>query len=96
MVMLMPELDNPRSKKLYNLTEMRIDAGFYNIQSLADAAGLSVSETWKAGSHREISRVTATKILYALRERGYNVTITDIDWVIKPTVSKPRGPYKKK
>ena len=89
MVLMMAELDNPRVPRKYSLRDMRVDAGFFSQEALGKAAGRSKAIIWKAENHRPITRVSATMILFALRDRGYNVTINEIDWVIKPT-GQPR------
>lgn len=88
-MLLMAEVENPR-KKLHNLRDVRIDAGFFRQEDLAQAAGIDQTLVSQAESGREITRVTATKILFALRARGIQVSIHDIDWVVKPTKPKKK------
>jgi DNA-binding XRE family transcriptional regulator len=69
-------------KKLFIL---RIDAGFDSQQALANAAELNVRLVWNAENERQITWKTARKIVNALRAKGMEVEIEDIDWNVKET-----------
>jgi DNA-binding XRE family transcriptional regulator len=59
----------------------RIDAGFRTQQELADAAGVSVSIiSFAETGARRLSLKSKQLIINALRARGIEVTIGDIDW----------------
>lgn len=70
-------------KRLKNLIDLRVDAGLRTQKSLAEAAQLSETEAWKAEKGRRITRVTARAIVNALKARGIEVEIDEIDWNVK-------------
>jgi DNA-binding XRE family transcriptional regulator len=63
-----------------SLLGLRIDAGFERQIDLAKAAGLTKSTVWLAENGKPISSKSAYKIIKALKERGLNVRIDELDW----------------
>ncbi len=62
----------------------RVDAGFNSQQELAEAAGLHLStiNAAETGGH-QLSWKSKRKIVNALKARGLQVEVEDIDWGTK-------------
>lgn len=91
---VMTEQSAPQPNQKFNLLELLLDAGFNTQKELANAAGLSESSITQALQHVSISRLTALKIIRALRANGVVVEVDQIDWVVAAGKPGRRWPQK--
>lgn len=65
-----------------NLVDVRIDAGFNSQEELASIAGVVRSTVWMAENGRPIAYRSARKIVNALKTKGVEIEVDDLDWKI--------------